>query len=258
MKRLIAVCRAGAGAAALILLAACGDQPEADTRQPGEMQTSWAAPARLETAVFGPNGVTLTGAAGPGDRIVLTDTVGVSVAATAGDDGVFSLRLATPADVSLYHAEIQSRGSQARAGEWLAITRGVDAVAAVLAPGAVVTPLNHAGLLSGVDYDGSAVLVSGAALPGEPVRVSLDDRPAQAVTVDQTGRYVARFASVPPGPRRFRVEAGERIQDVVLTLTAPPEALGTSGSAVATRIDWPTPGGGFQSSWILNTGDDDG
>ena len=257
MKRLIAVCRAGAGAAALILLAACGDQPEADTRQSGQMQTSWAAPARLETAVFGLDGVTLTGAAGPGDRIVLTDMAGVSVAATAGHDGVFSLRLATPAAVNLHHAEIQSRGGQARAGEWLAVTRGPDAVAAVLAPGAAVTPLNHAGLLSGVDYDGSAVLVSGAAQPGQPVRVSLDDRPAQAVTVDQTGRYVARFASTPPGPRRFRVEAGERIQDVLLTLTAPPAELGVSGSAVATRIDWPTPGGGFQSSWIVIAGSDD-
>ena len=258
MKRLIAVCRAGAGAAALILLTACGDEPTADARRPGETSSGWAAPARLETAVFGPNGVTLTGAAAPGDRIVLTDTDGVSVAATAGDDGVFSLRLAARGAVSLHHAEIQSRGSQARSGEWLAVTRGADAVAAVLAPGAAVTPLNHAGLLSGVDYDGSAVLVSGAGLPGAPVSVSLDERPAQAVTADPTGRYVARFASVPPGPRRFRVEAGERSQDVVLTLTTPPAALGTSGSRVATRIDWPTPGGGFQSSWILNAGGDDG
>ncbi|MFN3537555.1 MAG: hypothetical protein ACK4Y4_08930 [Brevundimonas sp.] len=259
MKRRIAVRDAAlAGIISMLGLGACGADPDATPRRSPEIQTNWAAPPRLESAVFGADGVTLTGAASPGDRIVLTNMAGVSVAATTSSDGVFSLHLAPGDGVSLHHAEIQSGGSQARAGEWLAITQGPNAVAAVLASGAAVTPLNHAGLLSGVDYDGSAVLVSGAALPGESVRVSLDDRTAQAVTADQTGRYVARFASAPPGSRRFRVEAGDRAQDVVLTLTTPPTELGATGSGVATRIDWPTPGGGFQSSWVLNASGEDG
>jgi hypothetical protein len=254
MKRRIAVRDAArAGIIALLALGACGPDPDAAPRAPSETQTSWAAPARLETAVFGPDGVTLTGAAAPGDRVVLTDSAGVSVAATTGEDGVFSLLLTRSDAVSLHHAEIQSRGSQSRTGEWLVITPGPSPVAAVVVPGAAAAPLNRTRLLAAVDYDGAGVLVSGAARPGQTVRVSVDGAPPQTVTADQTGRHVARFPAVPPGPRRFRVETDDRSQDALLTLSAPSAELRAVVSGAATRVDWPTPGGGFQASWILQS-----
>ncbi|MFN4297628.1 MAG: Ig-like domain-containing protein [Brevundimonas sp.] len=252
MKRRIAVRDAAlAGIISMLALGSCGTEPDALPRQSREMQTSWAAPARLESAVFSTDGVVLTGAAAPGDRIVLTDVAGVSVAATAGADGAFSLRLPPSDGVTLHHSEIQSRGSQARAGEWLVITPGPSPVAAVLAPGGASAPLNRARLLAAVDYDGSGVLVSGTARPGQTVRVSVDDGPPRTATADPTGRHVARFPAIPPGPRRFRVEAGDDSQDVLLNLSAPSDELSAAVSGVATRVDWPTPGGGFQSSWML-------
>ncbi|MFN3814829.1 hypothetical protein [Brevundimonas sp.] len=254
MKRRIAVRDAAlAGIISMLGLGACGADPDAAPRRASDIQTNWAAPARLESAVFSADGVTLTGAAAPGDRIVLTDLAGVSVAATTGADGVFSLRLATAGAISLHHAEIQSGGSQARGGDWLVITPGPDPVAAVLVPGGAAAPLSRTRLLAAVDYDGAGVLVSGAAPPGERVRVSIDDGPRQTVTADQAGRHVARFPAIPPGPRRIRVETDDEIQDAVLNLTAPSTELRAADSGVATRIDWPTPGEGFQATWILDS-----
>ncbi|MEH6664438.1 MAG: Ig-like domain-containing protein [Brevundimonas sp.] len=256
MKRRIAVgdaTRAGICAALALMLGACGADPDAAPRTPPETPTSWAAPARLETAAFGADGVTLTGTAAPGDRVVLTDRAGVSVAATAGADGLFSLLLPPSGEVTLHQAEIQSRGSQARTGEWLVVQPGPRPVAALVAPGAATIPLNRTRLLAAVDYDGAGVLVSGSARPGQTVRTSLDGGPPKPVIADQTGRHVARFPAVPPGPRRLRVETDDGAQDVVLVLGRPSDGLRAAVSGAATRIDWPTPGGGFQASWILHS-----
>lgn len=266
MKRRIAAPRAfdGAGrphaaslavvgvAAMMLIPAACGPAPDGAPRQAGTTETAWMAPARLDAVDFEADGLIVTGTARPGDRVVLADPAGVSVAGSTGADGRFSIRLAAPRAPVLYRAEIQSGRDEAHAGSWLVLTPGPGPIAAVLTAGGAVRPLNGSALLSGVDYDGAGLLVSGTAAPGAPVRVTLDDGPAHAAPVNAQGRYVARFPAVPPGPRRVRAVQGEQARSVALTLTAPSGALAVSVTGAGARIDWPTPGGGGQSTWIID------
>lgn len=240
-----------AGAAALLGLSACGDGSDEGPRPARAVETAWMAPPGLDSVRIEGRDVTLSGSATPGDRIVLTDSDGVSVAASTGSDGRFSVRLAAPGSPVLYRAEIQRGRNEARAGSWLALAPGPELTAAVLVPGDAATSLAASGLLSSVDYDGAGLLVAGTAAPGTLVRVTLGDGPAQSATVRSDGRYVARFAAAAPGPRRVTAQQAERSQSVMLNLSAPSGALAVEAVGAGVRIDWPTPGGGGQRTWIF-------
>lgn len=252
MKRANAAWAAvAAGAAALMGPWGCGPSPEGAPRSARALETAWMAPARLDAVEFAADGVTVSGAATPGERVVLANPAGVSAAATSGADGRFSIRLRPPQAAELYRIEIHGGREEARAGSWLILAPEPAPVAAMLTAGDVTVPLTGSNLLSSLDYDGAGLLVSGAADPGQAVRVSLDDGPAQSVLAGADGRYVARFASIPPGPRRVRAEEGERAQSVLLTLTRPTGEMAVNGFGAGAHIDWPTPGGGGQGAWII-------
>lgn len=264
MKRRIATRLASGGAerrlavlgvgVAMLIPSACGPAPTGASGQARTVETAWMAPARLDAVDFGADGLIVTGTARPGDRVVLTDSADVSVAGSTGADGRFSIRLTAPRTPALYRAEIQSGRDEARAGSWLILTPGPGSLAAVLTAGGAARPLNGSGLLSGIDYDGVGLLVSGTAAPGAPVSVTLDEGPAQSAPVNARGRYVARFAAVPPGAHRVRAVQREQARSVTLTLTEPADELAVTATGVGARIDWPTPGGGGQSTWIIDGG----
>lgn len=229
----------------------CTPAPQDTPRQPGAMPTSWMTPARMQAADFAPDGVTITGLSGPGDRVVLANPAGVSAAGSTGADGRFSIRLPAPDGPVLYTVELHSGRNEARAGYQLLLAPGPGPVAAMLSPGGAAVALGESRLLASVDYDGAGMLVAGVAAPGAPVRVSLDDGPVQTAYPDRTGGYVARFAAVAPGVRRVHAEQGPRAQSVVLTLTRPSQDLTVTAEGPAARVDWPTPGGGGQSTWVI-------
>lgn len=240
------------GTAALGLAACMGDDGEGPSAPPRGVETTWMAPPHIQAVDADERGVSVFGAGSPGDRVVLTGTDDVSVAGSTGADGRFTVRLSHPSAPALYRIEIQRGRNEARSGAWLLLAPGAPVAAAVLQPGAAAVSLNRSGLLSSVDYDGMGLLAAGSTAPESPVRVTLDDGPSQSVVSGPDGRYVARFAAAPAGARRVLVQAGERSQAALLSLSEPSATLSVQSLTTGLRVDWPTDGAGAQSTWLFD------
>jgi hypothetical protein len=124
--------------------------------------------------------------------------------------------------------------------------------------GSVVLSVADTPRLLCVDFDrqGGAV-VSGAAPPDASVSIRIDGRPGPVGRADATGRFHLSLAQPLTGGRRQIRVLGDNF-DLEATIDATPAAeLGRAPfRAVRThdglRVDWLTPGGGLQSTWILN------
>lgn len=245
MKRLIASL-----GAALAVAACSADAPR--TPVPADPATSgWMAPPTFESVEFPADAVIVSGKAEPNRRIVLIDRTGTAAAASADASGSFAIRLPALPGLSLWRVNLAQGAEEARTGEWLAVSPA-DRVAATLRAGASARPAGPAGLLATADYDGGGLLVGGRATPGQAVQVDLDGGSAQTVLADARGWHQTRFAGVSPGAHRLRVRTRTMTQEAPLTLSAPTGAAGVQRAPAGLRIDWPTPGGSGQATWIFN------
>ena len=120
-----------------------------------------------------------------------------------------------------------------------------------LSAGASARPVGPAGLLATADYDGGGLLVAGRASPGQQVQVALNEGLVRTALADESGWYEARFPAVGPGAHRLRAQSATTLHEVPLVLTAPSGALDFAREPAGLRIDWSPPGGGAQSTWIV-------
>ena len=245
MKRLIATL----GAA--LLLTACGSDSPPPPAPTEAAPSAWMAPPVFEAADVTADAVVVSGQAEPGQRVVLTDLTGLAAAASADAQGAFSIRLAARPVLSLWRIDVARGAEEARTGQWLAVSQG-DALSVILRAGAAARPVGPANLLATADYDGGGLLVGGRATPGQTVQVDLDGGPVQTVRADALGWHQARFAAVSPGPHRLRARTDTATRESPLTLTAPSGEPGVRREAGAVRIDWPTPGGAGQVTWVFD------
>lgn len=245
MKRLNAIW----GAA--LLLAACGPETLGTTAQADAPPSEWMAPPFFEAADVGAGAVVVSGRAEPNQRIVLTDQTGLAAAASADARGVFSIRLTARPGLSLWRIDLARGVEEARTGEWLAVSSG-EGAPMVLRAGAAARPVGPAGLLATADYDGGGLLVGGRARPGQAVQIDLDGGPSQTVRADAQGWHQARFATVAAGPHRLRARTPTMTQEIPLTLTRPSGETRSRPEAAGLRIDWLTPGGAGQATWMFD------
>ena len=210
------------------------------------------------------SGVRLRGTASPGAAIHLASPDGSAISGTADRKGGWGLAApAAPAGgvPRLYSLSELLGGRLVRAVGYVAVLPGPGPAAAILRPAASASVPASAGGARGVtsiDYDASGqTMVSGRAWPGETVRVSVDGREAGEDRADAVGGFSASLSrTLSPGPHVLsltgqRLRASAAFEAVRTTrITSPPyDARRTDGSW---RIDWVTPGGGVQSTVLLD------
>jgi hypothetical protein len=106
------------------------------------------------------------------------------------------------------------------------------------------------------DAAGGAV-ISGLAPPGSALHLSVDDAAAGEAKADAAGWYsVALAAAMKPGGHDVVVQAGNNSVRTRFTSDSsrPLESVLFRGQRLADRwrIDWITPGGGMQTTYVLD------
>lgn len=237
---------------AALAAAACAPADQGSARPADVQPSGWMVPPQFEAADFSGEAVILSGQVEPNRRVVLTDQQGLAAAASADAQGAFSIRLAPGAELSLWRVEVAAAADEARTGQWIAIAPSAR-IAVELRSGAAARPVGGRALLASADYDGGALLVAGRAAPREEVQVLLENGAAQTVRADGQGRYDARFPAVAPGPRSIRVRTTSQTREASLNLAVPSGTLEFAREPSGPRIDWPTPGGGGQTTWLFES-----
>jgi len=249
-----------AGAAALVLaLGACEPAPHvAAGPAPEPPQAAYLAPPQPVRVLPAQGGTLIEGLGRPQARVRLARPDGSAVGATVEADGRWRAMLPAAAEVQLYSVSQDVDGRMVRAVGYLAIAPGGRA--AVLRPGAgawVVGASGRAPAITAVDYDaGGAAIVSAVVGADQPARLLLDGVDAGEARGDAAGRVSVTL----PGPVRgashvLNLQTPAGATEAAFTvaaprITAPPAAA--ERIEHGWRIDWTAPGGGVQSTVLLD------
>ncbi|MFC3069628.1 hypothetical protein [Phenylobacterium soli] len=245
---------------AALALNACGRKPAAPADKPAanDPQTAYAAPPAVHEVRSGPAGVTVAGTAPAGAQVRLATPEGQAVFAPVDAQGRFRFDLPPTNEARIFGLSEKVQGRQVQAQGYLAV--GPQGRAAVLRAGAGAARLDPrpAPSLSAVDFDrDGSVVVSGAAPAGALIFLRLDGRQAAQVRADAQGRWTIALPQ-PLSKGVHAIEAaGDSFTNTAQVAIDPPAPLAqgplrsqfTSG---ALRLDWLTPGGGVQSTLLLD------
>ena len=246
--------------AALGGLAGCGDR-QARGKHPQidagalEGEGFLAAPALTGVRAEGQM-ILLEGTAAPGAQMQLEGAG--RLATTTDRTGRWRFRLPASPEARVFGLSLRLAGRVVRAqGDVLVTPSGHAAM--LLAGGGAVTPsATGAPRITAFDFDRQgAAIVSGVAPRGSAISLRIDGRQAAAGAVGPDGRFSLSL----PQPVSAGAHAVELVGDAfranvqIDSTPAPPmtdAALRTSLTAQGLRVDWTTPGGGVQSTWVLN------
>lgn len=258
-------CVAGAivAVACGLSLAACG--PRRDARPSAAATTDdaagYAVPPQIVSAQRLGDAVVISGQAQPDSRLRLQSPEGDAFGGTVGADGGWSMPAPTPGGPHLYAVGEEVSGRIVRAEGYVAALP-TGRPAALLRPGVGALALGGApnGLQIGaVDYDvGGWAFVSGMAPPGAAVQLQVDDQPTTQDKADAQGRFSIPLkpAELTPGAHRLQMLSATRNASAQIAVSPAGSIPATSYQArrqgAAWRIDWKTPGGGVQTSLILD------
>jgi hypothetical protein len=250
-------------AAALVgLLAGCNGTP-APPQPPapnGEATTDagYIAAPGLTAAVGVPHGVRLEGTAQPNAQVRLAPPSGEAVFAPADGRGVWRIVLPAAPAARIFGLSMAAEGRQVQAQGYVLVTAVGRAALLRAGTGAIVLGPADPPRLTAVDFDrqGGAV-VSGLAAPQAAISVRIDGRPGAVGRADGAGRFsLALPQPLTSGPHRIEI-VGDAFTDTVAVDVTPAQALSggpfrATKAGRALRADWMTPGGGVQSTWILD------
>ena len=204
-------------------------------------------------------GAVVQGRARPLGRVRAILPSNEAYGATADDQGRFALDLPPSPDGQLVTVSAQEGTRSVPAEGWLFLAPGDGGSAAVLRAGAASLNLSpQSGLIGAADFDGSGgAAVSGRAVAGADVRISLDGAQLGQVRADARGHYVLRIDRVAAGSHRLRVASQGQAQERTVDFGAPipPTSRFTAARlADAWRVDWRIPGGGVQTTLVFVPG----
>lgn len=235
-----------------------GDAPRAPTDPAAE--AGYLKPPTLTASQARPDGsVLLAGQAAPGATVRLGSPTGEAFSATADATGKWTARLAASPEVRLFGLSMSpERDRQVQSQGYLALLP--DGRAAQLRSGAsayVYGPGSDAPRLMSIDFDrDGAAAVSGSARAGSGLSLRIDRAARGVGKADSQGRFhLAVEQPLNAGALTFEIagDSGEQALAIPVSaaadLTAPYRA---SRAGNAWRIDWTTPGGGLQSTLILD------
>lgn len=206
----------------------------------------------------------LSGRSDPAVRVRLSSPPPNSTAygATAHDNGEWSLATPLSADVGLFGVAEELVGRDVQSEGYVAVLPGPGPAGALLRAGGgavvLIEPRPAAAKITAVDFDGSgAAVVSGLARPGATARLFVDGAAAGEARVNDRGRFsISPASSLKPGDHDVRVDCGDQTVSAKFSLDHPRSFSGLPyhGERLPTgwRIDWLTPGGGEQTTLILD------
>jgi len=249
--------------APVIALVACAPPP------PGQRSTPAASgaelgyappPAATGAARLTGGRVMLSGTTAPGNRVRLATPTGAAYFAPADPQGAWRVILPPADGVRLFGLSAPMSGRVVQAEGYLAVTPRGEAVQFRAGSGALVLgPPGRGVALLAVDFDGKGgTVLSGSAPAGGPVKIEVDGQARGPATADATGRFMlALNEPLSAGDHLVAVSAAAAGQQATLTISkAPPLNSGpfrATGVVDGWRVDWLTPGGGVQSTVLLET-----
>lgn len=250
---------------AAMLLAACGPDAPAPSGssadKPDSAEAGYLAPPSLEGARRGTNGIVLSGHGAPDADLRLGSPTGEVVMGKV--DGLGQWRVTVPKEsgVRLFGLSLIHGGRTVQAEGYVMVAEGGDvallragAGAHRLAPGSSAPRI----LTIDVDREGGAV-VSGVATPGAGLNARVDRITRGGGRTDDNGRfYISLTDALGPGVHDIQV-AGEGGETAISVSVAPVGALvdgpvRADRTADGWRVDWLTPGGGVQSTYLIGDG----
>lgn len=203
-------------------------------------------------------GVRVTGLAAPGARVRLASPGGVAQFAAADASGRWAITLPSASGDRIFGLSMIDKGRQVQGQGYVLLTSQGRQVLLRSGAGAVVSGPNTPTRLTALDFDGEGGgVASGFAPPNTAVQLQSAGRVAGTGKSDATGRFsIALNQPLKGGSQSFEVSAGaSRATAAVAVSPAAPVTQGafrTTLSAAGARVDWLTPGGGLQSTLLLN------
>lgn len=249
---------------AAVLLAGCsgkvGGDVNAHSAASGQ-EAAYVPPPVLTATGIRPDGrLSLSGKAAPGMRVRLATPAGEAVTATVDDQGAWRLDAPASPQPRLFGLSMaDAKGRTVQAEGYLVVLPDSRAAQLRSGSGAVVfaAPVTTVGILA-VDYDrkGGAV-ISGQAAPGTTVSIRVDGLQKGQDTASADGRFdVALSEPLTKGDHAIDASAGEhQVHTVASVSPAPTLTQGpyrAERAPLGWRIDWMTPGGGVQSTIIVD------
>ena len=201
--------------------------------------------------------IVLDGTAAPGSRVRLESAAG-GLTATTDAAGRWRFNLPASPEARLFGLSLQVGERVVRAqGDVLVTPSGQAAM--LLAGGGAVTP-GAAGppRITAFDFDRQgAAIVSGVAPAGVAISLRIDARQAAAGRARADGRFSLSLPQpVAAGPHEVELVGDAFRSSVKVDATPASPLVGTrvrtSLTGQGLRADWTTPGGGVQSTWVLN------
>jgi hypothetical protein len=250
--------------AAAALAAGCGGAGDgaANTAPPGAApgdQGYEPAPEVL-AAMIGPAGrITLAGEAPGGAVVRVASPAGLAQFATADSRGAWRMIVPASAVPQLFGLSMSDRGRVTEAQGYLFVAP--DGVVARLRAGggSEVLGARSPGLVAlALDYDNRrAAALSGLGTSGEAESLRVDGVERGQTTTDAAGRFVLPLNEpLGPGPHDFDLAGARREVRFSSSIDAPAPLGGAPFAsrpiAQGWRIDWTTPGGGEQTTLVLD------
>lgn len=246
----------------LALLSACGEGQVGATsplkREPATPSTYLAPPAAVNLRSDGEE-VRMAGVAAAGARVRLATPEGEVRLTEADNSGAWSIVLPAAQVPQIFGLSMMVGERTVQAEGYLLLLPDGRLVLLRAGAGAVVVQGAPEQGIAAFDFDeeGGAV-ISGFAPPEAILSVRIDGRTVSTSgRTDTAGRFSLPFgAPVPPGRHEVRVQ-GESLDlraEVDATPATAPEAgaFRATRTAYGLRIDWLTPGGGLQSTLLLD------
>lgn len=242
------------------LLNACGPSAPiapAKADKPDSAEAGYVAPPTVDAARKAANGISLSGRGAPDSDLRLGSPTGEVVMGRVDAVGQWTVTAPNAAGVRLFGLSTTHEGRTVQAEGYVMIA---DDEVALLRAGTGAIRLAAASsspriLTVDVDRGGGAV-VSGVAAPGAGLNVRVDRITQGGTQADESGRFhISLRGLLSSGVHDVQV-AGEGGENAISIVTSPASPL-TYGpvraerAANGWRVDWMTPGGGVQSTYLI-------
>ncbi len=241
------------------VLVACDQPPDttvAPLAEPPSAEAAFADPPRVSQAAVAPGGIPLGGTAMAGAEVQLESPAGLSLVVTADDEGRWELQLPGASAPRLFALTESIDGRTIQAQGYVLVEPGGKAAMLRAGGGAIRLDPMIAPAIGAFDFDreGGAV-ITGLVPAGEPLVLRLDGRQAAEGQADATGHFEIPLSSpVAPGTHRLEVMSDAFTISAVVELSpstplqdSPFRTIAVDGGL---RVDWMTPGGGVQSTFL--------
>ncbi len=246
------------------LVSACAPKanhpiPPADVQS---AQVGYLQAPRLTATTLLDRSFSVKGSAAKGARIRLSSPEGQAFGTTADDQGVWQIDVprsaARPQQALLFGLSEDIEGRIIQAEFYVALLSDPQVPVVLLRAGTGAQTLANGTVfaITTADFDSAGGLtVSGFAPAGKPIKASLDGSGAIETFAGQDGRFSLGLApSTPAVARQIEIQSGIDQRTLSLDVSAHRLPAGTLADTTRLvggwRIDWTTPSGGVQTTYI--------